>query len=113
MIGSMNEHTYYLVTYRNPEKVKELETISIKVKEIKDSTLGLGFISLSGFIFDSQSLIVSPIEDKLKAKFENTKSLHLSIHHIISIEEVGTQNKGLKFRSDKSNLYILSQDPLN
>lgn len=104
------EKTYFNVTYRNPENVKDLETITVKVKDIRDSSLGLGFISMSGFIFESGSIIVSPMEDKIRAKFEHIKSLHLSIHHIISIEEVGMEHDGLRFQKDKANLLMLNPE---
>jgi hypothetical protein len=105
----MND-TYFIVTYRDPENLKELESITVKVKDIRDSSLGLGFISMSGFIFESKSLIVSPNDEKIRAKFEHIKSLHLSIHHIISIEEVGMEHDGLRFKKDKSNLLMLNPE---
>ena len=108
---SENNETFFVVTYRNPEKIAELETITLKVKKIEDSSLGLGFISMSDFIFETNALIVSPVEEKLQKKFEKTKSLHLSIHNIISIEEVGMEHVGLKFAQDKSNLLMFNPGP--
>ena len=55
---------------------------------VLDSTLGLSFIRISGFVFDTGSLVVKPSEEQLKKKLENVKSLHLSIYSIISIEEL-------------------------
>ncbi len=95
--------SFYVISYKDPIDGKAL---SVKAKSIKDSNLGLGFISISDFIFEQTSkLIVDPNTEKLKNRFENTKSLHLSLYSIISIEEVGIENKGLVFEKDKNNLY--------
>ena len=45
-----------------------------------------------------------------RRRFEGVKTLHLSIYHIISIEEVGLAHKGLKFKKDKSHLVVLTTD---
>ena len=101
---SMADDTYYIITYRNPEDNK---TVSLRVREIKDSKLGLSFITVSNFIFDPVSPgIIDPNEEKLRIRFEYTKSLHLSIYTILSIEEVGKDHPGLTFIKDKSNLVV-------
>lgn len=95
------EETFFLVNFRDP---KEGKNMAIKVRKIEDSSLGLGFIKISDFIFDTQSRVVQPSEEQAQKRFENVKSLHLSIYNIISIEELGLQHVGLKFRKDRSNL---------
>lgn len=105
----MEPKSFFQVTYRNPEKLSE--NMTLKCQSIGDSSLGLGFISLSQFIFESNSIIVDPKEDQIRQKFQNTKSLHLSIHSIISIEEIGLENAGLHFINDKSNLLVLRNGP--
>ncbi len=109
----MKEKTHFVVTYRNPEILsdpKADKNITLKVEEISDSTLGLGFICLRKFIFEKQGPIIDPKQDQLQQKFSKTKSLHLSIHQIVSIEEVGEDHKGLSFQKDKSNLLILNPE---
>ncbi len=101
------QKTYFLITYREPTEGK---VISIKARTVTDSSLGLSFIAISDFIFDSGSLVVNPAEEEQKRRFENVKTLHLSIYTIISIEEVGADHRGLKFQKDKSNLVVLSND---
>lgn len=108
-----NEKTYFLVSFRDLENINEGKNITLKVKEIKDSSLGLGFISISGFIFERVGPIVDPTLDRLKSRYENTKGLHLSIHQILSIEEVGAEHTGLKFLNDKSNLLVMNPDQLS
>lgn len=117
---SNSKNFYYIVTYRDPEKMigsslagssnnSLPKNITLKVKTIKDSTLGLGFISMSDFIFDPHnSPIIDPQEEQLRKRFENTNALHLSIYHIISIEEVGLDHLGLTFTRDKGNLLFIS-----
>ena len=95
---------FFVVSYRDPVEQK---TISIKVNKVDDSPLGLSFIRISDFVFDSNSLVVNPDEENLKKRLENTRSLHLSIYTILSIEEVGLDQPGLRFKTDKSNLVVL------
>ena len=97
--------TYYFITYREPSNGK---VVSIRANTVSDSSLGLSFIAISDFLFDTTSLVVNPAEEDLKKRFEGVKTLHLSIYAVISIEEVGADHKGLSFQKDKSNLVVLS-----
>ncbi len=103
--------TYFVVTYKDPEKLLEQKNVTLKVKSISDSNLGLGFIRLSNFLFEEGALLIDPNTDKLKKRFKNTKSFHLNIYSIVSIEEVGMEHQGLYFKNDKSNLHILPTQP--
>jgi hypothetical protein len=105
-----DKKTFYIINYRDP---KDNKTLELKAKKVTDSTLGLSFIAISDFIFDSSSLVVNPAEEDLKRKLEHVKTLHISIYSILSIEEVGAAHRGLKFKKNKSNLIVLnsSQKP--
>ncbi len=98
------ENTYFVVTYRDP---RDGQIMTLKANRIHDSSLGLSFISLSDFIFDTNNLVVTPDQEALEKRLEGVKTLHLSIYTILSIAEVGKQHKGLKFRKNKSNLLVL------
>ena len=100
--------TYYLVTYRDP---KDGQTVSLKAKKVTDSSLGLSFIALSDFIFESEMLVVNPAEEDLKKRFSSVKTIHLSIYSVLSIEEVGLEQKDLAFEKDKSNLVVFPSTP--
>ena len=105
------EATYYVISYRDT-KDKDNKVISLKARKVTDSMLGLSFICISDFVFETSSLLLNPTDENLKKRFENTKSLHLSIYSIISIEEVGADNIGLNFKNDKSKILVLpSQEP--
>lgn len=101
------ESTYFVIHFRDPKTNKPQ---SLKAKTIEDSKLGLSFISISDFIFESHLMIIDQEEENLRKKYEHTKSLHLSIYHILSIEEVGQSNKGLTFKNDKSNILLLNRE---
>lgn len=105
---SQKNNTFYVITYRDPQEEK---IVSLKVKTIKDSDLGLSFISISDFLFEESSLVIDPKAEKLRTRFENTKNFHLSIYSIISIEEVGHEHLGLCFERDKSNLFMFPSAP--
>ena len=100
--------TYYLVTYRDP---KDGQTISLRAKKVTDSSLGLSFIALSDFMFESDMLVVNPAEEDLKKRFSSVKTIHLSIYSVLSIEEVGLEQKDLAFEKDKSNLVVFPSTP--
>jgi hypothetical protein len=102
-----NKDSYFIITYREP---KDGAIMQLKAGTVRDSSLGLSFIAISDFLFDTSSRVVNPAEEDLKKRFENVKSLHLSIYTIISIEEVGMEHQGLTFKKDKSNLVVLSPE---
>ena len=101
---SKKKDTCYIITYRDPGSEKQ---VSIKAATVADSTLGLSFIAVSDFIFEQSPLVVNPQEEDTKRRFEDVKTLHLSIYTVLSIEEIGSQHKGLRFKKDKSNLLVL------
>lgn len=103
-----NAPVCYLVTYRDH---KDNAIHELKVKTIEDSSLGLSFIALSGFLFETETLLVRPEEENKRKKFENIKTLHLSIYSVISIAEMGSETPRLAFKNDKSNLFVLPTDP--
>jgi hypothetical protein len=94
----------YLITYRDP---RDGRVIDLKAHTITDSSLGLSFVVIRDFVFDTESLVANPTEEGLRKRFENTKSLHLSIYSILSIEEIGKEHKGLQFEKSRSNLLVL------
>lgn len=100
-MSEKKDDTYFLVSYRDP---KDGQIVSLKARKISDSSLGLGFIRISDFLFHTEGLVVQPVEEQLKKRFENVKSFHLSIYSIVSIEELGMKHEGLKFKNDKSKV---------
>ena len=106
MASSKNQNSYYVIHYREP---RTGENVTLKARQIHDSSLGLSFVCVSDFIFESEGLVIKPSEEQLRKRLENVKSLHLSIYSLLSIEEVGI-NK-LKFKNDRSNLVALPTNP--
>ncbi|MCF8096008.1 MAG: DUF1820 family protein [Desulfobacteraceae bacterium] len=105
--GGKGRDTYFVITYREQQEGK---LVTLKARAVTDSSLGLSFIAISDFVFSTNGLVVNPTEEDLKKRFENVKTLHLSIYTIISIEEVGAEHDGLSFKKDKSNLVVLSPE---
>ncbi len=100
-------NTYYLVTYRDP---KQNDVVSLKAKSIRDSSLGISFVTISDFIFDTSGPVLNPVDENLEKRFKDTKSLHMLVYNILSIEEIGLENQGLKFEKDKSNLIVIAPE---
>lgn len=90
----MSDSSIFVVTYRNPEKPNE--TIEVRVRNVEDSALGPAFISLSDFVFGTSTGLINPRDEYAKKRFVKTKTLHLSIYNVVTIEEVGDENPGLK-----------------
>ncbi len=112
---SKRSKSYFEVHYRDPVEEK---IVTLKAAKIEDSSLGLSFIRLSDFFFDTSSLVIKPEEENMQKRFERIKSLHLSIYSIVSIAEVGKEQESLSFQNDRSNLVVLPgakppQDPSN
>ena len=110
MEPSKKEPSLYLIHYRDPATN---ENQSLKAKKVYDSPLGLSFVCISDFVFETSGLVVKPSEEQLQKRLEDVKRLHLSIYSIISIEEIGQTNKGLKFADNKSKILVLPQDNNN
>jgi hypothetical protein len=100
--------TYFVVTFKNADDNK---TQTLRVRSLTDSTLGLTFIALSDFVFDSDSPIIDPQEDNLRRKFANTRKLHLSIYSVVSVEEVGFKGRSLSLKHKRSNVVALKTLP--
>lgn len=98
--GSKSKNLYH-IHYRHP---KDGKMISLKAGSVEDSSLGLSFVRISDFIFDTSTLVVKPSEEQLKKELEGVKAVHMSLYSIVSIEELGNSHKGLKFKKDKANL---------
>lgn len=96
--------TYFRISYRDPVEGK---IVDLKAAKVEDSSLGLGFIAVSDFVFDSTGLVVDVVEENLRKRLEDVRSMHLSVYSILSIEEVGAKNRGLHFKNDKSHLVVL------
>jgi len=100
----MSTKPIYEISYRDPQ---DGEIKTLRAATVRDSSLGLAFVCLSDFVFEKSSLVINPKEEELAKRFENIKSLHLSLYSIVSIAETGAEHAGLKFDRDKSNLVVL------
>ena len=108
-MSKKQDTTLYLIQYR---EAKNGNYQSVKARKIQDSPLGLSFIAISDFVFDSNPLVINPNEEAKKLEFEKIKTLHLSIYSIQSISEMGDRENSLNFKNDKSQVFILNQENL-
>ena len=104
-MSTIDKEPLFLINYKDPV---DGQVVSLKARKIKDSSLGLSFISISNFIFETSGLVVKPSEEQLEKKLKHTKSLHPSIYSIISVEELSPM--ALSFKKDKSKLLVLPNE---
>ncbi len=76
--------TLYKVTFLSNGKVYELHARQVAASEI------WGFTAITDLVFDAEgvSVVIDPIEERLRDEFANTRVLHLPMHAIVRIEEV-------------------------
>ena len=77
MKPSTKNESLFLVHYRDP---KDGGIVSLKAKKIYDSPLGISFVCITQFVFETNSLVVKPTEEQLQKRLENVKSMHISIY---------------------------------
>ena len=77
--------------------------MTLRCRTVEDS--GLGFVCLCGFVFATGSLVLDPTTEALRSRFESVKRLHLHIHSVLSVEELGDES--LSFENDRSRLIVL------
>lgn len=99
--GQSKDKSLFLIHYRDP---KDGQTVSLKARQVSDSSLGLSFIKISDFVFESNGMVIKPSEEQLRKRLENVKSLHLAIYSVIAIEELSS--KDLRFMKDKTNVVV-------
>ena len=104
----MSDSSVFIVTYRDPEKPNE--TIEVRVRNVEDSALGPAFISLSDFVFGTTTGLINPRDEYAKKRFTKTKTLHLSIYNVVTIEEKGDENPGLKLASKEGIVLPFTPD---
>ena len=56
-MAKKKEETFYLISYRDPKNGKAQ---TLKAKTVTDSTLGLSFVAISDFVFDTKSVVINP-----------------------------------------------------
>ena len=95
--------THYVVTYR--DSVKD-ETVTLRARAVHDSPLGLSFLAISDFVFDTNARVIDPSEEALRDRLRDVRTLHLSIYRVLAVLEVGVDHTGLQLTHDRSNLVV-------
>lgn len=98
---------HFVVTFRDPVNGGDEGITTLRARKVGDSELGLAFVAISEFVFDTGKVIVDPKQDALRGRLDKVRRLHLNLYAILTIEEVGADNAGLNFENDRSNLVVL------
>lgn len=84
----MKDEAFFRVLFTQGEK-----TCEIYARYISEETL-MGFIEVEELVFnENSSLVVDPVEEKLKTEFSNVKRCYIPMHTIIRIDEVMSVSK--------------------
>lgn len=59
-MGQTKEKIYYMITCRES---REGKVKTLKARTVSDSSLGLSFVAISDFIFDTSARVVNPAEE--------------------------------------------------
>ncbi|WAK01661.1 DUF1820 family protein [Methylobacter sp. YRD-M1] len=79
----MSEKHIYKVAFINQEQVYE-----VYVKNVYQAEL-YGFVIVEDFIFgEKSSIVIDPIEEKLRSEFEGVNRSFIPMHNIIRIDQV-------------------------
>ncbi len=82
----MAKKRLYRVQFINQGKVYELYA-----KRVGQAGL-YGFVEVEGLVFGEKStVVVDPVEERLKAEFDGVHLTHIPIHAVIRIDEVEKQ----------------------
>jgi hypothetical protein len=90
----------FRINFLNQGKIYEIHASSVGQSEV------YGFIEVKGLIFgESSTLVIDPVEDKLKNEFGGVSRTLIPIHSVIRIDEVEKkgQNK-IHELDDKTNI---------
>ena len=101
------EPNHFVITWKDAQAD---EFVTLKARHIGDSGLGITFVAVSGLMLATESAIVDPKAEALSRRFAQTEALHLPLHAIAAIEEVGPDHEGLKLDRDRSNLLVFPPD---
>jgi hypothetical protein len=86
----MAKKRLYKIIFLNQGKVYELFSEGVSSSGL------LGFIEVTGLVFDSSdALVVDPTEEKMRQEFADARVLHLPIQSILRIEEVDKRGQCL------------------
>jgi hypothetical protein len=95
---------HYEITYKSPE---DGQPTTLRARTVGDSELGVGFVCVEDFVFDTRSRLLNPAEESLKKKLEHVRRLHLNVFTIQVVAEVGLDHPGLQLAADRPNLVVL------
>ncbi len=86
----MTDAKLFRVAFLNHGKVYELFCTGVCSSGL------LGFVEVSGLVFgEKDSLVVDPTEEKMRDEFDGVEVLHLPMHSVLRVEQVGKKGKAV------------------
>lgn len=101
----MSESTLFKVAFQQNGK-----TYEVYARDVYTSKLW-GFVCVANLVFETSSVVIDPVEEKLRDEFGNTEALHLPMHAVVRVEEV-TKKSQLKIVDASSGERIVTPFPV-
>ena len=100
-----NKKPIYRILFRH-----ESHKIELYARRVFPSDF-LGLVRIEDLIFfeDKNSLLINPMDDKIKKEFADTRVLHIPLHCLLRIEEL----KGFHLKGKKSAKVVKMKDHQN
>lgn len=74
----------YKISFLNQGQVYE-----IYCRKVSGSDISYGFVEASELVFETdESVVIDPIEERLREEFADVEVLHIPMHSVIRIEQV-------------------------
>ena len=101
-MNTKNKNIYRII-FANQGKVYE-----IYAKQVNQSAM-LGFVEIEDLLFgEKSSLVIDPVEERLKHEFANTKRTYIPMNYILRIDEVDQQGESKVTKMDGTKENVLS-----
>ncbi len=99
------DQTLYRIIFTQEDKVYE-----VYARYLSEESL-MGFIEIEELLFsEPESVVIDPIEEKLRQEFQEVKRSYIPLHHVLRIDEVVKKGSPkIKDHEKKGNVHHLGR----
>lgn len=99
------DQTLYRIIFTQEDKVYE-----VYARYLSEESL-MGFIEIEELLFsEPESVVIDPVEEKLRQEFQEVKRSYIPLHHVLRIDEVVKKGAPkIKDHEKKGNVHHLGR----